>query len=194
MGQALAESVDAKLLDEHALLGIAAERLSAPEEYLESIDERPKTITESLLADLAHASAMIMPTLLRTTDEDLLNTIRDIVKEWAERGHVIVIGHGGRSLVEPFEGRWPAFHILLHASPSWRIHQVARRFNLDYGEAKQRVLRTDIARERYVATHFQANMYDAHSYDLVVNTERVGLQAVSLLVTRSVRAALFGEG
>jgi cytidylate kinase len=65
--------------------------------------------------------------------------------------------------------------ILLYAGVEWRIAQVAQRFAIDPAEARRRVERVDNARARYLQQNFGVNPYEARDYDLVLNTERLGL-------------------
>jgi len=190
IGKAIADAIGAEFLDEHTLVSRSARRLAMPEEYLESIDERPKTISEALLSDLALASGIIIPAKVNAPDAELFDTVREIVAEASQRGHVVVIGHGGPSLVAPFSKKWPTFHILLHANLGWRVARISERFHLSRDDAKTRILRTDPARERYVAAHARKSMYDAHEYDLTIDTGHIGIEVAASIAVEAVRAAL----
>ena len=190
IGKAIAEVIGAEFLDERTLVNRSAKRLAMPEEYLESIDERPKTISESLLSDLARASGIIVPVKVNAPDAELFDTVREIVAEASQHGHVVVIGHGGPSLVAPFSKKCPTFHILVHANFAWRVARISERFHLNSDDAKKRILQTDPARERYVAAHARTNMYDAHEYDLTIDTGHIGIEVAAAIAVEAVRAAL----
>jgi cytidylate kinase len=58
---------------------------------------------------------------------------------------------------------------------------------MDRGEAQRRVERTDEARKRYLRHYFDSDMYDSRQYDLVLNTERLGLDLAIALATDAAR-------
>jgi cytidylate kinase len=76
---------------------------------------------------------------------------------------------------------------LLQARREWRVAQLARRYGITPDEAARRITTTDEARVRYQQHYFNANMYDCALYDLVFNTEVLGLETTVDLATRAVR-------
>ena len=101
---------------------------------------------------------------------------------------LLLIGHGGASLLVPHVSRKDIFSLLLHASRSWRIGQVMERFGIARTEAEQRVRQTDELRRRYVQHFFSTDLYDAHNYDLVLDTERTGMPAAIEIALTALRA------
>jgi cytidylate kinase len=81
----------------------------------------------------------------------------------------------------------PVLAILLQARREWRIAQLARRFGITTEEAANRIRTTDEARVRYQQHYFNSNMYDCALYDLVFNTEVLGLATTVDLATRAAR-------
>jgi cytidylate kinase len=67
------------------------------------------------------------------------------------------------------------------------VAQLARRYGITAAEAGRRIAITDDARVRYHQHYFRANMYDSSLYDLVFNTEVLGLETTVDLATRAVR-------
>jgi len=190
IGEVLARELGATLLDERAIIERLADRHGMSTDYLARTCERPPTFGESLIADLARASAMLpFNTEWRMPDDPIIERVRSLVFECAEGGHVVVIGHGGVSLLgwRPVGARVLA--ILLQAGTGWRIEQLARRCSIDLAEAKRRIARTDEARKRYLRHYFDNDMYDSRQYDLVLNTERLGLDLAVALATEAVRSA-----
>jgi cytidylate kinase len=114
--------------------------------------------------------------------------IRGIVLGRAERGSVVLIGHGGAQLLGNHVRRKDVFSLLLHASRAWRIGQVMERFQIVRTEAERRVRQTDELRRRYVQHFFSTDIYDAHNYDLVLDTERVGVAAAISIALATLRA------
>jgi cytidylate kinase len=177
VGEAIAAEIGASLLDERALIAELATRGGFSAEYLRRIDEVPPSLTSSFMHDIARATALVHAMDVRSTEHAVHDEIRSIVLERAKTGNVVLIGHGGAALLVPHVGRKDIFSLLLHASRSWRIGQVMERFAIGRAEAEQRVSHTDELRRRYVQHFFSTDIYDAHNYDLVLDTERIGMPA-----------------
>lgn len=191
MGEALASALNAALLDERWFIAQLSARYQFSSDYLERRLERPPKFGESLIATLARATAM-MPgaSTEQMPDEQIIDAVRALVLEQAQTGHAIVIGHGGVSMLGWRPTNIPVLSILLQAGKEWRIEQLARRYGIAREEAAQRIKSTDEARVRYQQHYFNAHMYDCALYDLVLNTEVLGLDNCVALATNAVRALL----
>ena len=186
IGEAIAASLGATLLDERAIIGRLAQRHGMSAEFLGATVERPPSLGESLIADLARASAMLpFNTEWRMPDDPIIERVRAIVYDCADDGHVVVIGHGGVSLLGWRPAGVRVLAILLQAGNDWRVGQLSRRCDIDREEARRRIARTDEARKRYLRHYFDIDMYDSRQYDLVLNTERLGLDLAIALATRA---------
>ena len=191
MGEALASALSAALLDERWFIAQLSARFKFSSDYLESRLERPPKFGESLIATLARATAM-MPgaSTEQMPDEQIIDAVRALVLEQAQNGHAVVIGHGGVSLLGWRPTNIPVLSILLQAGKEWRVEQLARRYGITREEAAHRIKSTDDARVRYQQHYFNAHMYDCALYDLVLNTEVLGLENCVALATTAVRALL----
>jgi len=188
LGEALARELDAKLLDERWFIAQLADRYQFSSDFLSRTLEQPPKFGESLIATLARATAMMPGALvLKMPDERVIDAARALVCEQAQQGHVVVLGHGGVSMLGWRPTGIPVLAILLQARRAWRIAQLARRYGIDADEAARRIHTTDEARVRYQQHYFNANMYDCALYDLVFNTEVLGLDTTVDLATRAVR-------
>jgi cytidylate kinase len=193
LGDALARALSAQLLDERWFIAELTARFQYASDYLERTLERPPKFGESLIATLARATAMVPgASNLQMPDEQIIDAVRTLVLEQAQNGHVVVIGHGGVSMLGWRPTNIPVLSILLQAGREWRIEQLARRYGIAREDAARRIKATDDARVRYQQHYFNANMYDCALYDLVVNTEVLGLENSVTLVTAAVRALVPG--
>jgi CMP/dCMP kinase len=191
LGEALAPAFGAALLDERWFIAQLAARYQFSCEYLERTLERPPKVGESLIATLARATAMVPgASSLQMPDEQIIDAVRALVLEQAQNGHVVVIGHGGVSMLGWRPTNIPVLSILLQAGRDWRIEQLARRFGIARDEAARRIKSTDDARLRYQQHYFNANIYNCTLYDLVLNTEVLGLENSVALATSAVRALI----
>jgi cytidylate kinase len=190
VGEALAQALGATLLDERTIIEQLADRHGICPKFLTRTSERPPTFGESLIADLARASAMLpFNTEWRMPDDPIIDRVRALVYESAESGHVVVIGHGGVSMLGWRPAGISVLAILLQASTDWRVAQLARRYGIERDDAQRRVERTDEARKRYQRHYFDNDMYDSRQYDLVLNTELLGLDLAIELATRTALTA-----
>ena len=194
VGDAVAAALGAPLLTERNFINELAERFRFSSAYLERALERPPNLGESMISTLARATAMVPgASPLRMPDEQIIDAVRALVLDYAERGDVVVIGHGGVSLLGWRPLGTKVLSILLQAGREWRIEQLARRFEIGRDEARRRILRTDDARVRYQQHYFNSHMYDCALYDMILNTERLGLATAVELATAAARS-LAAEG
>lgn len=183
VGEAVAASLGAPLLDERAIIELLSARSGFPREFVAERVERPPNAGERLIADLAMATAMLpVPAVPFQTDEVLVESVREIVLEHAQRGDVVVIGHGGVSMLGWRPNGIPVLAVLLRAARAWRIAQLARRYGIDGAEAQRRIARTDEARAKFQRHYFDSDVYDCRQYDLVLNTETLGIDAAVAIV------------
>jgi cytidylate kinase len=190
VGEAIAAEIGASLLDERTLIAELAARGGFSAEYLRRIDEAPPSLASTFMQDIARATALVHAMDVRSTEHAVHDEIRGIVLEHAKSGNIVLIGHGGAALVVPHVGRKDVFSLLLHASRSWRIGHVMERFKIDRTEAEKRVRHTDELRRRYVQHFFSTDIYDAHNYDLVLDTERTGMPAAIAIALAALRATV----
>jgi cytidylate kinase len=188
LGDALATALDARLLDERWFIDRLSGEYRYPCDYLERTLEQPPGLGESLIATLARATAMVPGAgMLRMPDEQIIDAVRAMVCEQAQSGHVVLVGHGGVSMLGWRPMDIPVVSILLQAGREWRVEQLSRRVGIDRDEARRRIKRTDDARVKYQQHYFNAHMYDCTLYDLVFNTEMLGLDNTVDLATRAVQ-------
>ncbi len=122
VGEALARTLGATLLDERAIIERLVDRHGLSAEYLTRTVERPPTLGESLIADLARASAMLpFNTEWRMPDDPIIDRVRALVHDCAQTGHVVVIGHGGVSMLGWRPAGFRLLAVLLQAGRDWRI-------------------------------------------------------------------------
>lgn len=188
VGEAVAAALGAALLDERSVIEELSRRAGVPAQYVAERVERAPSPGERFIADLAAATAML-PVLAewRQSDEIIIAGVRELVIEYARRGHVVVIGHGGVSLLGWRPAGIPVLAILLRAGRGWRIAQLARRYGIDQSEALARIERTDDARRRYQKHYFDSDLYDSRQYDLVLNAETLGLDQCARIATAVAR-------
>jgi cytidylate kinase len=116
---------------------------------------------------------------------DLVQKTNELIRRLARSGNAIIVGRGANFATQGIEH---GVHLRLVGSTEHRAKHIARLQQLDETEAWAFNARRDLARERYVRTHFNANIKDPAAYDLVLDTSRVQLTEATEIVTTLVNA------
>jgi cytidylate kinase len=77
--------------------------------------------------------------------------------------------------------------VYLVASKPWRIKLAVERLGVDPARAEQVVDETDRQRDQYVKTYYGRQRHDFVNYDLVVNTERLGIEGAAAVMVSEAR-------
>jgi cytidylate kinase len=111
--------------------------------------------------------------------------IRDIVRETADQGEVVIVAHAAAMALGGCED---ALRVLITASPETRAARIAEARNLPAGEATKIVADSDKARRDYFKTFYEVRDELPVHYDLVVNTDLLSPQQAVEVVLAAVRA------
>lgn len=195
VGEAVASRLGAELLDERRIIDELCRRIPLDESLVKQRYECAPTLGQLVIDGLVRASAMLPGTemldFVWQPEEVIIDNYRRLVLDHAASGNVVVIGPGGRGMLGWKPPGTPMLTLLLVAGREWRIDQLAQRYGIDREEARRRIKRTDEARARYQQHYFKAHLYDCAQYDLVINTEILGLDvAIELACTAATRTSL----
>ncbi len=174
VGRRVAARLDYGLFGREIVEQIAREegiRLS----LVTGLDEHSATSIQRLVVDGFSHRAF--------TESDYLRDVVQIVTTLGQRGHSVIVGRGA-SYILPADR---ALRVLVAASGHARADWYAARYNLDGREAAHRVARQDEQRERFIRQDFNLSYLDPSLYDLVVNTEVLGLDLAAELVLDAYR-------
>ena len=204
VGKQLAERFDAELLD-RAIVAQVAVRSGIPEAELESYDERLPSFWQRVTAALASGSPEPQLTSVpyaeqlpaTSMQERLVALTRLVIEEAAERGNAVIIGRGAAWIL----GKRPGvFNVQLHASMDSRIRYLMSRVEEIPVDARpeEKSLRelcrsVDAARADYVRRLFGVDWLDARSYDLAVDTGRLGVDRTVDLIEKMARSVSASE-
>jgi len=110
---------------------------------------------------------------------DLVQKANELMRRLARSGFAILVGRGANFATA---GIAHGVHVRLVGPVSHRAKHSARLEQMDEADAVSYNAKRDAARERYVGTHFNANIADPTAYDLVIDTSRVHLSEATELV------------
>jgi cytidylate kinase len=175
--------IDNEFVDE------VARRAGLPAAAVAERDERAPGLLERLARTLAVASpemfissqALAQPARDEAT---IVKLTERVIAEAAAHGRVVLVGRGAQAILAQ---RPDALHVYVVASKPWRVRLAVERLGVDPAKAERVVDETDRRRDQYVRTYYGRHRQDVVNYDLVVNTERLGLDGAAALVVAEAR-------
>ena len=102
------------------------------------------------------------------SDQKILNTVHDVIRQFGNSGNVVIIGRGGASICHDIR---LSLHVRLVAPEDWRIAEIARRLDFSKAYAAEYVHKRDVERELLVAK-LSGKKPDSSAYDVVLNCSR----------------------
>ena len=107
-----------------------------------------------------------------------------VITEAAAHGRAVLVGRGAQALLAR---RPDALHVYVVASKPWRMKLAVERLGVNPAEVERVVDETDRQRDQYVKLHYGRHRPDVVNYDLVVNTERLGVDGAAALIVAEAR-------
>lgn len=183
LAAALGDRLGWRVLD-RALVAEVAQRLQRPEADIQAVDEQALGPWERAAAFASAAfPEMPIPPLEAYLDTAVVATVEAVVREAADSGPVIVVGHGAQCILR---NRTDALHLRLVAPFGQRVAVAARRLNLNDEAARQHVRKADEDRRAYLRQVHGIDGDDPLLYDLVINTRRLAIPDAADLVVHLV--------
>lgn len=160
------------------LITFALTQHRLPERLAEFLPEDRISETKSLIGELLG----LHPSLW-----ELEHQVAEAILQLAHVGRVVFAGRAAHLITSSLPG---GFHVRLVASLESRTKRMMALQHCGEDDAIQAIARTDAARRRHVQTHFDRDIDDPHTYDLVINTDRVALATAAHLVVQALRDRL----
>ncbi|HEX9057189.1 MAG TPA: cytidylate kinase-like family protein [Ktedonobacterales bacterium] len=185
----LAERLGWQLIDHHIVAEVAV-AMGITEEEAKARDERVERIVTHVLSAMGHAAAeaaVAVPSTSVIADDAYYEAVRNAVEMAVNVGRVVIVGRGGQVLLAD---RRDVLHVRVVAPLQQRLAYVMRREGLNEEQARDRLQMKDRDRMRYLQVQHHRNPDDPLSYDLVVNTGVLDLDALVDLI----RLALVRKG
>jgi hypothetical protein len=142
--------------------------------------------------------------MLDLVDETESNWVYDVLGTWMDRQiipHEKYVAHLSRVILSAVRrcscvlvGRGAQFllprnvgiAVRLTASKQYRVEQIMRLRGLGPADARRYMLETDCGRHEFVERFFHRDINDLRLYDLVINTERIGLAGAAEQIVAAV--------
>ena len=166
-----------------------AERAGLPAAEVAQLEERAPGLLERLARTLAVASpemflASAAAPRVEQDETTIVQVTERVIAEAAAHGRIVLVGRGAQAVLAR---RPDALHVYVVASKPWRMQLAVERLGVDPARAEQVVDETDRRRDQYVKTYYKRQRHDFVNYDLVVNSERLGLDGAAAVVVSEAR-------
>ncbi len=172
IGATIAHDMGIKLYDKE-MLKRAAKESGLCEELFETHDEKP---TSSFLYSLVMDTYSLGYSTGAYADMPINHKVFlaqfDTIKKIAEDESCVMVG---RCADYALEGRDDVVNVFIYADLEQRIRRVARMFDLTDAKAKDIIVKTDKKRASYYNYYTNKTWGDAKSYDLCLNSGKLGV-------------------
>src|SRR3989454_702600 len=175
--------IDNEFVDE------VARRAGIPPDAVAQRDERAPGLLERLARTLAAGSPeMFIATAgvprIEPDEAAIVQLTERVIAEAAAHGRIVLVGRGAPAgLAQPPA----ALHVYVVAGKAWRMKLAVERLGGNPAEAEKVVDEKDRQRDQYVRTYYGRHRQDVVNYDMVVNTEKLGIDGAAALVVAEAR-------
>jgi cytidylate kinase len=186
---AVADRLGFRLVDEE-IIRTAADEAGVDVATMADVEQR-RSFMDRLLGGMgasAPAATLAMagyvPDVHMPGGSDLRGLIRTTIEEIAGEGQVVIAAHAASYALADRDG---VLRVMLTASPQARRDAIAVRGGLDEKAAASAVQRGDVNRADYLKRFYGVGHESPSDYDLVLNTDRLGPEAVTALIAQVAR-------
>ncbi|MBQ3708743.1 MAG: cytidylate kinase-like family protein [Clostridia bacterium] len=179
VGRLLSERTGWKFYDKD-LITLAAQKSGLSSEALRNVDEKA---ANSLLYTLALGSSIYNHGLERVNlpiNDRLFVVQSEIIKDLAATGEGAIIV--GRCADYVLAGRDNLVRVYITADFDSRVKTVMERHELTEAAAKDLIVKTDKRRANYYSYYTGEKWGRADKYDLVISTDRIGIDGAASLI------------
>jgi cytidylate kinase len=141
-----------------------AESSKMSTKVVETLDEKAVTTMESWINSM-FVSRHLWPS-------DYLKHLTMVMGTIGKHGNAIVVGRGAGYILPPET----TFRVKIIAPLEYRIETMMHIRNLSRAEAQKYIEQRDADRIAFVRKYFQTDAMEPTNYDLVINTEKVGIE------------------
>jgi len=160
------------------LLAQALARRNLPERLAEHLPEDKISEIKAVIGELVG----LHPPLW-----DVERQVAEAILQLAHMGRVILVGRASFLITRSLPS---GLHVRLVASLEVRIKRMMGLLDCSAAEAEEYIRKMDRGRQRHLRTRFEQDIEDPHTYDLVINTDRMSPQTVAHLVMRALHDRL----
>jgi cytidylate kinase len=156
------------------IISKASAELSVLEEDVESYDEKVRSFWDSLFQGSSFSPDLYIPQEIKIipTDAELFKTQSEIIKEIAEKHAAVIMGRCGFHILKDLPN---CARVFIHADFDARVKRIQQLKNVSEETAEKLIRESDKERALYVNKFTEKKWGDADSYDLTINTTKIGI-------------------
>lgn len=184
IGQRLADDFGIKLYDKE-LLARAAKESGICKEIFETHDEKP---TNSFLYSVVMDTYSLGFGSNTYTEMPINHKVFlaqfDAIKKIADEGPCVLVGRCADYALESYSN---VLRVFIQADMEARIRRIAHIYDLPDNKAKDMIVKADKKRASYYNYYTNKRWSDAASYDLCMNSSRLGIDGTVRLIEEAVK-------
>jgi cytidylate kinase len=131
-----------------------------------------------------HLEELLEAEELKPEARQYIDAMHDYIYDLAIRKDLVILGRGGSILFADYP---PALHIRIIAQFSQRVQRVMKLYDLKPETAVRLVKEQDHNKRQYYRKLFNQNWSNLRNYDLVISTEKVGLEDAADIIIAAYR-------
>ncbi|MFA9388432.1 MAG: AAA family ATPase [Prolixibacteraceae bacterium] len=110
-------------------------------------------------------TAFSMDKVYDAEDQQVIDTLSDVIRQLAIKGNCIIVGRGSNILANDIQSK---LRIKLQAPFDWRVNRIREKSSMSISEAQDYVLEIDRQRDLMVE-HIAGRKLDNNDFDLIFN-------------------------
>ena len=173
IGQRIADRLGASYLNTQIIQEVA-QRLRISEATAKAYDERAEAFIERLARVLWLANPGMVPMgisdpplVFESTTQAFVEVTRQLVREAAHTGNVVIFGHGAQFILAQQPG---VLHVRFIAPLAFRVERIMQREHINRAEAERRVREEDQRRANGIRQFYDADWNAPDPFHLIINT------------------------
>jgi CMP/dCMP kinase len=115
---------------------------------------------------------------------DYADLVRQVILEFAQAGDAIIVGRGGQVILSDMPD---VLHVQIIAPEAVRVQRLMERMDLSKRQAQEQIWQADGDRARYMKHFHHVDWRVPELYDLVINTRKLSVDAISAFLCEAVR-------
>ena len=172
--------LDWKVYD-HEVVEAIAQRMEVPADEVRVFDELAPSVVQDWILPLREEHY--------APQEAYLDHLAKLVEAIGRAGDSVIVGRGAGFLLP----RDSTFMVRVIAPLNARAERLAERMGVSFRTARRAARDLDRRRNQFERTMYRADPTDRHHYDLVLDSNSLGLPIAAEIIVRAIEAGLPGK-
>ncbi|MFN8455486.1 MAG: cytidylate kinase-like family protein [Anaerolineae bacterium] len=109
--------------------------------------------------------------------------VQSTIQAAYQRGNMVIVGRGGQAILK---GKPDVLHVRIEAPLDVRNHRVHEQEKVSLAAAQDIVIKHDRVAADYLKRFHDVDWADSRLYDLVINTDKLGVEGTVSLIAQAV--------